>query len=122
MDLGVIIGTAFGKIVTSIVNNVFMPVIGLLVGRIDFSNLYIALNGQHYAGLKEATDRGASVLAYGLFINSVVEFLIIAFVLFLVIRPINRFKTPTVVEVVPSTQEKLLTEIRDVLKSARQGL
>ncbi len=98
-----------------------MPVIGLLVGRIDFSNLYIALNGQHYVSLREATDRGVPVIAYGLFINSVVEFLIVAFVLFLVIKPINRFKRPAPLAA-PSNEEKPLAEIRDILKSARQGL
>jgi large conductance mechanosensitive channel len=120
LAVGVIIGAAFGKIVTSLVNNIFMPVIGLLLGRIDFSNLFIVLNGQHAASLKEASDKGIPVFAYGLFINSVIEFLIIAFCLFLVIKQVNRFKKP-VAAPGPSGEEKLLSEIRDLLKSGRQA-
>lgn len=120
LAVGIIIGAAFGKIVTSLVNNIFMPVIGLLLGRIDFSNLFIVLNGQHAASLKEASDKGIPVFAYGLFINSVIEFLIIAFCLFLVIKQVNRFKKP-VAAPGPSGEEKLLSEIRDLLKSGRQA-
>jgi len=86
LAVGVIIGAAFGKIVSSLVNNLMMPIIGLLLGRVDFSNLYLVLNGQHVASLKEATDKGVPVLAYGVFINTVIEFLIIAFCLFIVIK------------------------------------
>jgi large conductance mechanosensitive channel len=121
LAVGVIIGAAFGKIVTSLVNNIFMPVIGLLLGRIDFSNLFFVLNGQHAASLKEATDKGIPVFAYGLFINTVIEFLIIAFCLFLVIKQVNRFKKPVAAAPGPSGEEKLLAEIRDLLKSERQA-
>jgi large conductance mechanosensitive channel len=124
LAVGVIIGAAFGKIVTSLVNNIFMPVIGLLLGRIDFSNLFFVLNGQHAASLKEATDKGIPVFAYGLFINTVIEFLIIAFCLFLVIKQVNRFKKPVAAAAAapgPSGEEKLLAEIRDLLKSERQA-
>jgi large conductance mechanosensitive channel len=119
LAVGVIIGAAFGKIVSSLVNNIFMPVIGLILGRVDFSNLFIVLNGQHVASLKEAADRGVPVFAYGIFINSVIEFLIIAFCLFLVIKQVNRFKKPAqpVAPTGPSTEVVLLTEIRDVLKA-----
>ncbi|MBV9273073.1 MAG: large conductance mechanosensitive channel protein MscL, partial [Verrucomicrobia bacterium] len=86
LAIGVIIGAAFGKIVNSLVNNIIMPPIGLLLGRVDFSNLFLNLSGQPAGSLKEATDRGVPVLAYGAFLNTVFEFLIIAFVLFLVIR------------------------------------
>jgi large conductance mechanosensitive channel len=116
LAVGVIIGAAFGKIVTSVVNNVMMPVLGLLLGRIDFSNLFVVLNGQHVASLREAADKGVPVLAYGLFINTVIEFSIIAFCLFILIKQVNRFKKPPVAAG-PSTQEVLLTEIRDVLKT-----
>ena len=116
LAVGVIIGAAFGKIVTSIVNNIFMPVIGLLIGRVDFSNLFIPLSGQHVASVKEAADKGIPVLAYGLFINSVIEFLIIAFCLFVVIKQVNRFKKP-VAPAGPPAEVALLTEIRDILKS-----
>ena len=96
LAVGVIIGAAFGKIVTSLVNNIFMPILGLILGRVDFSNLFIVLNGQHVASVKEASDRGIPVFAYGLFINTVIEFLIIAFCLFIVIKQVNRFKKPVV--------------------------
>ena len=116
LAIGVIIGAAFGKIVNSLVNNIIMPPVGLLLGRVDFSNLFLNLSGQPAGSLKEATDRGIPVLAYGAFLNTVFEFLIIAFVLFLVIRQVNRFRgQPGPKE--PSAEEKLLGEIRDVLKS-----
>jgi len=116
LAVGVIIGAAFGKIVTSLVNNIFMPVIGLILGRIDFSNLFIALNGQPVASLKEASDKGVPVFAYGMFINTVIEFLIIAFCLFLVIKQVNRFKRPAA-PAGPSNEAVLLAEIRDLLKA-----
>jgi large conductance mechanosensitive channel len=121
LAVGVIIGAAFGKIVTSLVNNIFMPVLGLILGRVDFSNLFIVLNGQHVASLKEAADKGIPVLAYGMFINTVIEFLIIVFCLFVVIKQVNRFKKPPAPAPGPSGEEKLLTEIRDLLKTGRQA-
>lgn len=120
LAVGVIIGAAFGKIVTSLVNNIFMPILGLILGKVDFSNLFFVLNGQHVASLKEAADKGIPVFAYGMFINTVMEFLIIAFCLFLVIKQVNRFKKPVVAASGPSTEEKLLSEIRDLLKSGRE--
>ncbi|HEY2122551.1 MAG TPA: large conductance mechanosensitive channel protein MscL [Chthoniobacterales bacterium] len=121
LAVGVIIGAAFGKIVTSLVNNIFMPIIGLILGRVDFSNLFIVLNGQHVASLKEATDRGVPVFAYGMFINTVIEFLIIAFCLFLVIKQVNQFKKPAAsTSAGPSAEEVLLTEIRDLLKTGQR--
>jgi large conductance mechanosensitive channel len=124
LAVGVIIGAAFGKIVTSLVNNIFMPIIGLVLGKVDFSNLFVVLNGQHAASVKEAADKGIPVFAYGLFINTVIEFLIIAFCLFVVIKQVNRFKKPTVApepSPEPSGEEKLLTEIRDLLKTERRA-
>jgi large conductance mechanosensitive channel len=122
LAVGVIIGAAFGKIVTSLVNNIFMPIIGMVVGKVDFSNLFIVLNGQHVASLKEASDKGIPVFAYGMFINTVIEFLIIAFCLFIVIKQVNRFKKPIVAPASgPSAEEKLLTEIRDLLKTGREA-
>ena len=93
MDLaiGVIIGAAFGKIVTSLVNDVLMPVIGLAAGKMDFSNLFVSLNGQHYDTLADAKKAAAPTLAYGLFVNTLIEFLIIAFVIFLIVKQVNRF-------------------------------
>jgi large conductance mechanosensitive channel len=120
LAVGVIIGAAFGKIVTSLVSNIFMPLVGLVLGKVDFSNLFIVLNGQPAVSLKDASDRGVPVFAYGMFLNTVIEFLIIAFCLFIVIKQVNRFKKPVVASG-PSAEEKLLTEIRDLLKTGRQG-
>jgi len=118
LAIGVIIGAAFGKIVSSLVNNIFMPIIGLLLGRVDFSNLLIPLSGQHVSSFKEAVDKGIPVIGYGVFINTIIEFLIIAFVLFLVIKQMNRLRRPAAQPAppTPSAEEKLLTEIRDLLK------
>ena len=94
MDLaiGIIIGAAFGKIITSFVSDILMPPIGLLLGNVDFANLYINLSGTHYDTLKAAKDAGAVTIKYGLFLGTVIDFLIIASVIFLVIRQINRMK------------------------------
>jgi large conductance mechanosensitive channel len=116
LAVGVIIGVAFGKIVTSLVNNIIMPVLGVLIGRVDFSNLFVVLNGQQVASLKEAADKGIPVLGYGVFINTIIEFVIIAFCLFIVIKQVNRFRKPAPAPA-PTTQETLLTEIRDLLKT-----
>jgi large conductance mechanosensitive channel len=94
LAVGVIIGAAFGKIVTSFVTDVIMPPIGLAIGRVDFKNLFIALDGQHYPSLADAQKAGAATINYGVFMNTVVEFLIIAFVIFLMVQQINRLKTP----------------------------
>jgi large conductance mechanosensitive channel len=96
MDLAVavIIGGAFGKIVTSFVNDILMPPIGLLLGGVDFQNLFINLSGKHYATLAEAKAAGAATLNYGIFLNTVIDFLIVAFVIFLVVRQLTRFKKP----------------------------
>lgn len=107
MDLaiGVIIGAAFGKIVSSLVNDVIMPPIGLVLGKVDFSNLYISLNGKAYATLAEAQAAGAPTLNYGLFLNNVIDFLIVAFVIFILVREINRFTKKNQAAAVPTTHE-----------------
>ena len=92
LAVGVIIGAAFGKIVSSLVNDIIMPPIGLLLGGIDFSDLFINLSGGEYASLAAAREAGAATINYGQFINIVIEFLIIAFAIFLVIRQINALK------------------------------
>jgi large conductance mechanosensitive channel len=92
LAIGIIIGAAFGKIVTSMINDIIMPPIGLLLGKVDFSNLFINLSGEHYTTLAEAKAAGAATINYGLFINTVLDFLVIALVVFLVIRQANRFK------------------------------
>jgi large conductance mechanosensitive channel len=92
MAIGIIIGAAFGKIVTSIVNDVIMPPIGLVLGRLDFANLFVNLSGKPYGSLAAAKAAGAATINYGLFINTVIDFLIVAFVLFLIIRQANQMR------------------------------
>ena len=94
MAIGIIIGAAFGKIITSLVNDVLMPPIGLLLGKVDFSGLFLNISGKSYSTLAEAKAAGAATVNYGLFLNSVVDFLIVAFVIFLVVRQINRWNKP----------------------------
>lgn len=121
MDLavGVIIGAAFGKIVASMTNDVIMPVIGLMLGKVDFSQLFINLSGADYATLQEAVDAGAPVLKYGVFINSVLDFLILAFIIFMMVRAMNKLKKaePPPPPAGPTPDQVLLTEIRDALKN-----
>jgi large conductance mechanosensitive channel len=92
MAVGLVIGAAFGKIVTSLVNDIIMPPLGLVLGKVDFSSLFINLSGNSYASIKAAKDAGAATLNYGLFINTVVDFVIVAFAIFLVVKQINRWK------------------------------
>jgi large conductance mechanosensitive channel len=92
LAIGLILGTAFGKIITSLVNDVIMPPIGLILGRVDFANLFINLSDKSYASLAEAKAAGAPAIAYGVFVNNLIDFLIVAFVLFLLIRQINQIK------------------------------
>lgn len=90
LAIGVIIGAAFGKIVSSFVDDILMPPLGMLIGRVDFASLFINLSGQPVASLDAARKAGVPVIAYGSFINTVISFLIVAFVVFLVVRQINR--------------------------------
>jgi len=94
MAVGIIIGAAFGKIITSFVSDILMPPIGLILGNADFSNLFVDLKGGSYASLAAAKAAGAATLNYGLFINTVIDFLIVAFAIFLLIRQVNRFSHP----------------------------
>ena len=105
LAVGVIIGVAFGKIVTSLVNDVIMPPIGMALGRINFKDFFLALNGAHYGSLAEAQAAGAPTLNYGQFLNSIAEFLIIAFAVFLLVRQINRLKTPVPTPPVPDQRD-----------------
>ena len=91
MAVGIIIGAAFGKIVSSLVEDVLMPPIGLLLGKVDFSSLFINLSGQSYPSLEAAKAAGAATLNYGIFINAIINFLIVAFAIFLLIKQVNRF-------------------------------
>ncbi len=115
----VMIGAAFGGIVTSLVKDILTPPLGLVLGGIDLSNFFVVLKGNHDVHtLKEAVDAGAVTLNYGLFINTIFNFLIIAFVLFLVLRQINRLKAPPPAPPAETPEEVLLLrEIRDQLKT-----
>jgi len=92
MAVGIIIGAAFGKIVSSFVADVLMPPIGLLLGKVDFANLFINLSGKTYETLAEAKKAGAATLNYGIFLNAIIDFILIAFAVFLMVRQINRLK------------------------------
>jgi large conductance mechanosensitive channel len=105
MAIGIIIGAAFGKIVSSLVADVLMPPIGLLVGKIDFSSLFLNLSGQDYATLVAAKAAGAPTINYGMFLNNVFDFLIVAFVVFLLVKQINRLKAKPVPAAVPTNRD-----------------
>ena len=105
LAVGLVIGAAFGKIVTSFVSDVLMPPIGLALGRIDFSNLFINLSGQAYPTVAAAKAAGAPTLNYGLFLSSVVDFLIVAFAVFLVVRQVNRLTRKPEPAAAPTTRE-----------------
>jgi large conductance mechanosensitive channel len=92
LAFAVIIGGAFGKIITSLVNDIIMPLLGQLLGKVNFTDLFISLNGTKYASLADAQAAGAATLNYGVFINAIIDFLIVAFVIFLIIKQINRMK------------------------------
>jgi large conductance mechanosensitive channel len=92
MAVGIIIGAAFGKIITSLVSDILMPPLGLLLGKVDFSSLFINISGQSYATLAEAQKANAATINYGLFINTIINFIIVAFAIFLLIKQMNRLK------------------------------
>ena len=119
LAVGVVIGAAFTAIVNSLVKDVIMPPIGLLLGGIDFSNFFIVLKGDHsLATLKAAQDAGAVTINYGQFVNTIINFVIIAFALFLVVRQVNRLTAPkTTTEVLVSEEVRILRDIRDLLKA-----
>lgn len=126
LAVGVIIGAAFGKIVSALVDNIFMPILGILTGKVDFKEKYLLLNdskGSNFESLAKAKEAGAPVLSYGLFIQSVIEFVIIAFCIFLLVKGINALSkkkeeapAAPAAPPAPTPQEKLLMEIRDELK------
>lgn len=122
LAVGVVIGAAFGKIVTSLVDDVIMPPIGWLTGGIDFADLFVALDGGAYDSLAAAREAGAATINYGVFVNTIVQFLIIAFALVLVIKQINRLTAPKTPATPPAPPADvvLLAEIRDLLKAGTQ--
>ena len=105
LAIAVILGAAFGKIVTSFTNDVLMPPLGLALGHVDMTNLFVDLSGTHHATLAEAKAAGAATINYGVFLNTIVDFLIVAFVIFLVIRQVNRLKGPAPEMEAPKTRE-----------------
>ena len=122
MAVGVIIGSAFGAIVTSLVNDIIMPLISLLTGGLDFSNWFYALDGNKYATLEEATTAGAATLNYGNLISVVINFLIVAFCIFLVVKAMNKLKKkeePKKEEPKKPEDVVVLEEIRDLLKKRK---
>ena len=124
MAIGVIIGGAFGKIVSSLVSDVLMPPLGLLMGKVDFTSLFIDLSQTSPASLAAAKAAGAPTLNYGVFLQTVFDFIIIAFVIFMLVKQVNRFKQevpppPPPAPPEPTNEEKLLMEIRDLLKNRK---
>lgn len=121
LAVGIIIGSAFTAIVSSLVSDIIMPPIGLILGGIDFSDFFIALDGKAYGTLQAAKDAHAVTINYGLFVNAIIKFLIVAFAVFILVRQVNKLQhtlrlngeetTPA-----PTTDQKLLMEIRDLLK------
>ncbi len=105
MAIGIIMGVAFGAIITSLVNDVIMPPIGLLLGQVDFSNLYINLSGTEFASLAAAEEAGAPVIKFGVFLNAVLNFLIVAFVIFLLVRQVNKLKAKEEAPSEPTTKD-----------------
>lgn len=106
MAVGIIIGAAFGQIVTSFVNDVMMPPLGRLIGHMDFANMFISLKeGQHFDSLAAAKAAGAATLNYGLFINTVINFLIVAFAVFLLVRSVNRWTSKPAAPAAPTTKD-----------------
>lgn len=131
MAVGIILGGAFGGVIQSLVNSILMPPIGLLVGGADFSNLFVVLReGSEikgpYASLDAATKAGATVLAYGSFVNTLINFLIVAFAVFLLVKAVNSLRrekelpSEPAVPPAPSAEERLLSEIRDLLAESRR--
>jgi len=120
MAVGIIMGVAFGGLVNSVVNDIIMPVVGRITGGVDFSNLFINLSGpqDQFASLKAAKDAGAATINYGAFLNLVINFIIVAFVMFMLIKGMNKMKKEALPAPPspPSRSEVLLAEIRDLLR------
>jgi large conductance mechanosensitive channel len=125
MAVGIIIGAAFSTIVKSLVDDIVMPPIGVITGGVDFSNMFIPLNGEHYDSLAQARQAGAPTMNFGLFINNVISFLIVAFALFMVVKGMNQLRRKQeeqpATEPPPSREVELLQEIRDALVTGGTG-
>jgi len=118
LAVGVIIGTAFTAIVNSLVTDIIMPPLGLLIGGIDFSNFFITLKGGAFPTIGAAKAAGAVTVNYGLFINAIIRFVIVAFAIFLLVKQVNRLQRKKSADPPPPRQEMLLEEIRDLLKQS----
>jgi large conductance mechanosensitive channel len=116
LAVGIIIGVAFTGVVNSLVKDVFNPILGLAIGGVDFSNLFVALNWQHYASLADAQHAGAPTLNVGLFINAIINFIIVGFAIFWVVKALTRLHLREDAQAGPKA-EQLLVEIRDILKA-----
>lgn len=121
MAIGIIIGAAFGRIITSFVEDILMPPIGLLVGKVDFSELYVNLTGQAYETLAAAKEAGAATINYGIFFNHVINFLIVAFAIFLLVRQVNRLKRAEAPPPPPNTRDCPQCLMTVPLKATRCG-
>jgi large conductance mechanosensitive channel len=119
LAVGVIIGAAFGKVVTSLVDDVLMPPIGRLLGHVDFSNLFISLNGQHYNSLQDAKRVGAPTLNYGLFLNTIINFLIVAFAVYLLVQQVNCWTKKPEPGAAPTTKECPLCAVTIPIKAKK---
>jgi large conductance mechanosensitive channel len=117
MAIGIIIGGAFGKIVSSLVNDIIMPPLGKITGNVDFSSLFVNLSGKAYDSIAAAKQAGAATVNYGVFLNTVIDFVIVAFAIFWMVKLMNAAKKKEEAKPPePPAQEKLLSEIRDILK------
>ena len=118
LAVGVIIGAAFTGVVSSLVKDIFNPILGIIIGGIDFSNIFLALDGKGYASLDAAKAAGAATLNVGLFINAIIQFVIVAFVIFWIVRSLNRLiATTPPPPAPPPASEEYLREIRDLLRN-----
>ena len=117
LAVAVVIGAAFGKIVTALVDGIIMPMVGMAMGGVDFSQLFVSLDGNEYATLAAAQEAAAPVITYGAFIQTIIDFVLIAFVIFLIVRSYNRMRPPKADTLAPPSEDiLLLREIRDSLK------
>jgi large conductance mechanosensitive channel len=119
MAVGIIIGAAFGGIVTSLVNDILMPPIGKMLGHVDFSNLFISLNGQDYPSVAAAKAAGAATVNYGIFINTIINFLIVAFAVFLLVRMVNRWTAKPAPAAAPTTKPCTFCQTEIPIKATR---
>jgi large conductance mechanosensitive channel len=120
LAVGIIIGTAFTGVVNSLVKDIFNPLLGLLIGGIDFTNMFVALNGQHYATLEAAKQAGAPTLNLGLFINAIIQFLIVGFAIFWTVKGLTKMRLRQDAAQGPKAED-LLAEIRDILKAKSES-